>query len=818
MTDLSINVRLRPTRIGFLVRPSDRKSVREIMRINACLWGGRYNPIIPIFRNTPKEWREERFLHITGQEVAEGYIKFFEPDVYVEAKDGLLEKAGLGSLRKDRFDSPVISLEQFFDSEYRGVHVPTFGQSVCDIIDDTYQSERRFKLREDFPAIYPKASNDVFSELCVGVYPDNKKTDYIQVAYHDVYRPNLESSTPEIWLKIFRNKCVTPFSVTSKYFDAMRYWHNDPVIYIFDPKKTTDLLDLWNLRIEPSRIFPVPMAWFSDLVGSLRAFIENNFRPIKGNNNGVMHRTTVEIARSISEEQSRDQFLPLLEGLPQGSWSFKVWRTSIWQVNYFSKGVMQPERIKLSASEKKKTVSTKGEGYFHTEFDSISPEFADIYSGSKSRWANVLTISTYNDCNVALSLPYNTFDKNWPFTHLGKFNNSREGWVFCQDYKDSSQTVPLFKNDEAFAHWFKLKGIQVSLSEAGRIAKQMLESLDGFWGLYLFDDINSIQFINKLANSSRVRSNTDNGEVLEEEFSGRAATIDQWQAMIAKRKAQGAHDGVNLSDYIAKNVIRVGLETKCYHCNANNWHDLDEVSYKVKCSRCLKIYNFPQGGLKKNNQNWKYRVIGPFAVPDYAQGAYASLLTIRFFSKFCTRDAAISYSTAIDIDSNEKKCEVDFSIWLSDENGHDVHGDPRLIIGEAKSFAVDAITEKDLSKLKMAAGLMPSSILVVSVLKTEFSDEEVIRLKEFVEWAREPVHYKPRHWVILLTGTELFDEFLKSAWKKKGEPFSNFADYHDTSNFEPFSDATLAIYLGLPPYYRWLEDKEKGKRKILATK
>ena len=63
MMDLSANIRLRPTRIGYLVRPSDRKSVRKVMRVNACLWGGMYNPIIPIFRNTPKEWQEEKFLN-----------------------------------------------------------------------------------------------------------------------------------------------------------------------------------------------------------------------------------------------------------------------------------------------------------------------------------------------------------------------------------------------------------------------------------------------------------------------------------------------------------------------------------------------------------------------------------------------------------------------------------------------------------------------------------------------------------------------------------------------------------------------------------
>lgn len=356
------------------------------------------------------------------------------------------------------------------------------------------------------------------------------------------------------------------------------------------------------------------------------------------------------------------------------------------------------------------------------------------------------------------------------------------------------------------------------MSEAGRIAKQMLESLGGFWGLHLFDDVNSIQFINKLANSARVKRKAENGEFVEEEFLGRAANIEQWEAMIAKRIEGGAHHRVGLSNYIDKNAIRAGLETSCTHCSAKNWHGLDEVSYKVKCSRCLKTYDFPQGNLKKHNKNWKYRVVGPFAVPNYAQGAYASLLTIRFFSQFFMRDNSSSYSTAIDIVTSKENCEVDFAIWLSDEAGHDIQGEPRLVIGEAKSFAIDAVREKDITQLKLVAGLMPESVLVISVLKTEFSDAEIQLLKEFVEWTRESDNYQPRHWVILLTGTELFTEFLTNTWKEMGEPYSRFADYHYTSYFESLSDATLEIYLGLPSYYQYRESQRKGVAKKLKKK
>lgn len=40
MAEIGASIKLRPTRIGFLVRPNDISSIRKIMRICCCIWGG----------------------------------------------------------------------------------------------------------------------------------------------------------------------------------------------------------------------------------------------------------------------------------------------------------------------------------------------------------------------------------------------------------------------------------------------------------------------------------------------------------------------------------------------------------------------------------------------------------------------------------------------------------------------------------------------------------------------------------------------------------------------------------------------------------
>lgn len=814
MPKLYSNVRLRPTRIGFLVSPSDRNSVRRIMRANACLWGGQYNPIIPVMSSIPKDWKDKYNLLEKGREATEGYIKFFEPDVYVESKTGLLEKAGLGEFRKERIETNFVSLENFFDNEYKGIYEPAFGQSVFDLIEHTYLSERQFQLRDDNPAAYTSKENDVFSEMCIGVYPDDKKTEYFEKQYNDVFQPENITPNTKTWLKLFNNEFVTPFSVSNSHFETQRTWHDDPVIYVFNPSKTTDIIDLWNMRIQPPHIFPVPMNWLSELSENLRGFVDRNYRPLRNNRNGVMHKTTLEVSRSIPEEYAQDKIFPLFKGVKKGSLSFKLWRTSVWSIDYSNHDIVQSERIKITASEKDQFLEITGDNKDTTNFNALSPGFAERYSGSRNRWANVLSFrQSYEEADVATSLPYNTFDRSWPMYGLGEFGNGREGWVFLQNHKERNEYVSFFKQDEAFIEYFKRQGLTLELSEAGRIAKQMIESLGGFWGLYLFDDEISIKFVNKLATSTRIRNYKKTGEVIEEEFVGQSASIDQWTQMIGKRQSKGAHHLADLNQYIEKNVARLGLETNCNYCNAKNWHSLDEVSYDVTCTRCLKSYPFPQGNLKAKNKNWKYRVIGPFSVPDYAQGSYTALLTIRFFKNFIGEDINCTYSTAMDVVKDNLKTEVDFIIWKSDQTGYDTNGEPRLIIGEAKSFGHIAVSEDDIVHLKQTAKLMQESILVISVLKGSFSDEERKILTEFVDWTRNNNSYGPKHWVILLTGTELFDKDLSKAWKKLGEPFNNYTDYHSLRSFESLSNATLSIYLGLPSYYDWYEAKSKKKKR-----
>jgi len=193
MPELSAEILLRPTRIGFLTRPTDLVSVRAIMRACVCLWGGVFNPIIPVFKRAPKEWRPEIYRRFRGIEVAKGYARFFEPDVYVETKKGLIEEAGFGALRQKHTLHPqIITLKELLEPEPgRNWSEPAFGLNIRDILAHIYTTEQQFVRRDERASLYvsPERGN-ALSEVMFGVYPASKDVKYIETGYTDVYRPN----------------------------------------------------------------------------------------------------------------------------------------------------------------------------------------------------------------------------------------------------------------------------------------------------------------------------------------------------------------------------------------------------------------------------------------------------------------------------------------------------------------------------------------------------------------------------------------------------------------------------------------------------
>lgn len=806
MLELSAEILLRPTRIGFLTSPTDLVAVRGIMRACTCLWGGVFNPIIPVFKRAPKEWRPEIYQRFKGTEVAKGYARFFEPDVYVETEKGLLEEAGFGALRqKHALHKQVITLKEFLEpTQSRNWSEPAFGLNIHDVLGHIYKTEQRFAKRDKQESVYvtPERGNAA-ADAVFGVYPTPKALKYIEQAYRDVYQPDKVKSTPDTWRHVFLKGAETPLRVTSYGLDTRRYWYHDLLIFVFDPMRATDLIDLWNLRLEPHPVLPVPLEWFEALGDDIHEILKAEHRPVVGNPNGVMHNATIEFGRSIPKAKAESLIRSLKPGLPQGALVAKYWRNTIW-VEHRDDRVHRDNRLKVTAKERRADLVLKEDQEVHTTFETLEPEFAKRYGRGDHRWVNVLNISNYSNRSIATVLPFNTFDRSWPCLDLGgeAVPVGSEGWVFPQRYTNLGQYVSLLSANDAIVGSLEQFGLNAELSEPGHIARQMLEQLGGLWGVHLLADIDTLKLLNKMAGGLRRKSNEK--DTVEETFELRTAPRKKWTDLIAARRTRRPLPRHSLDDFTKSNVIRLGLETDCPHCSAKNWNTLTDVDYRVTCQRCLKPYDFPQAALREHNRNFTYRVIGPFSVPDYGRGSYSVLLTLRVLERFDSSTSEMTFSTAMSLSFDGVQHEVDFVAWRGDERlGRMNRRPPQLIIGEAKSLGNgDLITTHDLARLKSVARKLPDAVVVISVLRDHFTRTEKQLLERFVNWGRRvSIHGEPTNPVLLLTAHELtMDYSISATWKDLGGVHARFADYERSRPLLELADATQQIYLGLPSF------------------
>ena len=83
---INATIRVRPLRFGFVMKPNDPATLLRVIEANTCLWGGRFNFIIPVFGRIPTRYRDRPIPGPTAKQFRDGIIEAFEPDFLVETQ------------------------------------------------------------------------------------------------------------------------------------------------------------------------------------------------------------------------------------------------------------------------------------------------------------------------------------------------------------------------------------------------------------------------------------------------------------------------------------------------------------------------------------------------------------------------------------------------------------------------------------------------------------------------------------------------------------------------------------------------------------
>jgi hypothetical protein len=767
------------------------------------LWGGLYNPIIPTFDRAPSRWRMLHFRP-NGLDIGHGYMRFFEPEVVVEAERGLAKKVGW--IEGERFIEAkrTILLDEFITADPDKRISFASGVDVSAVHSFLYDKEFKYqhKREEQVAIMRAAAKSDAFFEVVVGTFPDDPHLAYVERNYREAFRPVELDRSADTYLSLIKDPAHTPLSFTRHGLEADYRRRSDLRFFVFDPTDAQDVIDFWNLRQFDRDVIPIHIEWFEQCVPMMREAIEQNYRPIPGNPFGTKFYTTLEFARSIPTERARPLLQTHLRDLPDGSVQIGG-NERIWEDGDYRR-VWRPERVRLTAETGGVDEELTGID-LHAVFSTPIPEF--LRGGHWYRraiWVNVIkpgdNLSTADQ--LATAYPSSTLDPGFPRLRLGEWSSiSREGWVFPTQRQSTREYVRLQVGRDAFIQWFNKHGLMAAPSDAGRVAEQIIGTAGGLHSCAMFADEAVVKLLDDMAMTRVVRDKGALG-VEESNYPDRAAALKRWEQLF-KRKT-GRMPWVTLDRFTERPILRAGLEIRCPHCAQRNWFDVKTLDYTLTCARCLKEFAFPQDAASLKKLPWLYRVIGPFATPNFARGGYAVALALRVLGRgLSTSGVRMTWSTGLDLTFGpQKNVEIDFAAWYQSDALFGLGGWPILVIGEAKSFAMNAITKEVIDGLKVVAERFPGAFLAVAVLKNEFSAHEKARLTALAKWGHRRIHEGwPIHPLIVMTGTELFANWqIDQAWKDKGGKAKALIDpgWVDISNLYTFAELTQQLYLDLP--------------------
>ena len=765
------NLLLRPIRMAILVEPEDTEGLRKALQLCTAFWGGYYNPIIPVCQKIPPMWAEKNPGIKSPRLLSLGYIDFFEPDFFVECRDGLADSIGIKQENLTLGINRIESIESFFGVTKTGSYEFPFGTDMFEVYRYRYSREFQFVKHADAEvAVFRSSQRDaLISSALFGDLPDIGRWSGMAEQFRIAFRAKEFELNAHNWVAAHTKKITTPLEFTRTNLKIQSWGRHESHIFIMDPENPLDIIDFWNLRLFEPFVMGLSVDWMTTMGDWLVQSINEHHRPLPGNPFGLTTHSTIHFGRSLTEEKI--DFCLEESGIKkcrEGSWRYKSWYEPVWQRSTDDRQY-RAQRTRISAQEKSLELSPiRHKDSTYCEFSAIAPEFAEEFGRSKVRWMNVVNLNySYSASNLALILSKDqTSNFRMRMSGSGGVIASTEGLVLPQKFEGLNNFLSISDGDIAISDLLSSKGLITQISPAGRIARQIVEALGGLHEARLIADQETIRLLDSMANSRR-----EYPDGVIEEFVGQTRNAVDWLNHLKKRAKQSFFRNTGLDDFVNANILRLGLKLECPACKTKNWYPIGGIGEENKCDRCLRSFLFPQGNIDFKNTPWSFRVVGPFSVPNLAGGAYATVLTLRAFKYGLGSSPAsvLVYSPGLEVEDDKlEKMEIDFAFFFQRSGITGSAAPICLAFGEAKSLAKEAFQQKDVDRLRRIGSRFPGAFLVFSTLKQNLHDDEKQLIKQLaIEGNEIGDDGLPRNPVIVMTGFELFFDWnIDNAWEK----------------------------------------------------
>jgi len=797
MGNVDLTLTVRPIKLAFLVELSDIRALHSAIQINSFLWGGAYNPIVPVFERKPRNWEPSFPSRLKSSDILLGYLDAYDPDFVVPVGNCAKLKWDLGHRNLVQLEDVYAPLKEDF--------VPAYGIGLFETLDYIYKEEFKFKREDPMNIILPKIGrqHSLFLESFFGALPTE-----INDAVMQNFDSRLQIQKPKVSVQGFY-KYLAPHFLFPRRLSMWKIkanrqdpFHECQCVFLLDATKPLDVIDYWNLRAIGWNIVPVPIQVASEegLLKIAAEFIEENYLPYRSNKK-IYHSTTILSGRHVSEKEisnfAQSMKLQAAADRHNPKYLIQCWQPRIW--DNLARETDGAECSNLSVESEEHEFTDAPDDYITVRTVDPPMIFRNMFSG-KPRFANNINLRLYGQASNPLAevIPQGGLKVARSIGRIGmrEWRVGLRDLVYLSCSPNERVMLKFPRAESVFISWLREHKWDVELSSSGRIAKQMVKQLGGIWGLSFLARPRLISLLDKMA---------DGKTLLKQEV---------WREVqrIAKEDAFDADPRGLIQRLTEQDIIRLGLFIQCPVCQQRSWHALNALGYVLTCEKCLDVFAVPTH--TPDDLKWAYRGHGTFSLPKRAYGTYAVLLTLRFFSKVL--NGATTPIMSFTAKRGRLALEADLGLFYQE----DILGRAKkeLIFAECKTHNV--FLKKDVNRMKVLANSFPGAVIVFATLREELTEREIRMIEPLANKGR-------RHWrdgrsyspVLVLTGTELFADYgLETSWKQKGGRHQELSNRHRLiARLLPLCDLTQQLYLRMSSLTEWIE-KEREKRQLAWEK
>ncbi len=847
MINGTVNITQRPIKLAFLVDITDKNAVLEAIRVNSFLWGGAFNPIIPVYDRKPKILSNDFFFKREKNEnVIKGYLNAYDPDFVVQLGKCAGKNIDIGGREKITVNDILSGLS---DDGTIG-----YGIGLDEVLGYFYSKELKFVRKYPPKIIKPKfpVRNKLFFASVFGDLSEDLDKEFIK-GYSEAFDIKTPTCNFSNYHELMDKNNLFLRRFTSLYIDAIggRPFDNR-LLFFLDASNLIDIIDFWNLRALGIAVIPIPkQAGKTEAIKKFaNDFINNSFRQHRFNPQ-IYFTATLQKGRSISEADAQD-FLTFLDiklddATKQSKISARFWYPRIWDEWAREKDGGESSEFEAKTAQRDLSGNLKS-----IDFKTLSPEFLARFGGHGTpRFANEIQLRTYGDTEVlAEVMPQGDAELASKIGGYGhnEWRLSKKGLVYLSQHTEWTVHLPLPKAEPVFLDWMKSLGwTEAKISSAGHVGKQLIKHLGGIWGIETIRNEKLLGLLGTLTGQDTLLASLST-KITKLEKSLKTTSHEEASKKVAEflieledaRQAKELKEGPILHNHLLAeiskavsedrfkkdpnrylerlmeiNMFRLGVLIQCPICQKNSWYSLEELKYELQCPKCLDKFSPPVHSPTKHMQ-WAYRPFGPFSLPNHASGNYSVLLTLRFFSKELDGAVTPSMSFVLKKDA-QPEFEVDLGMLFSGSKFSSSTVVP--IFCDCKSW--NKFDEKGIRDMENLGQQTPGAILVFSTFRKTLDVSDKFLLTALVKRSRKNrMARKPFNQIMILTGTELFADFgPPECWENGTDEQKILAKtYRRYEGIDELCDITQQMYLKFKPWHEEEREYYEAKKAKRAQK